>query len=93
MPASIGKVCPHPCETACRRGALDEPVAIAWLKRFVGDVNLANKQVDFKSKATIGTGKRVAVIGGGPAGLSCAYFRMNGYAVTIYEGCLNLAVC
>ncbi len=86
MPASIGRVCPHPCETACRRGALDEPVAIAWLKRFVGDVNLANKQVDFKSKATIGTGKRVAVIGGGPAGLSCAYFlRMNGYAVTIYE--------
>ncbi len=86
IPASIGRVCPHPCETACRRGLVDEPVSIAWLKRFAADMNLTEED-PFMPEIEPETGKRVAVIGGGPYGLSMAYFlRRMGHDVTIYEG-------
>ncbi|MBQ8239205.1 MAG: FAD-dependent oxidoreductase, partial [Oscillospiraceae bacterium] len=85
LPASIGRVCPHPCETACRRKMVEEPISIAFLKAFAGDKDLASAN-PFKPEIAADTGKSVGIIGGGPAGLTAAYFlRKNGHAVTIYE--------
>jgi formate dehydrogenase major subunit len=85
LPASIGRVCPHPCEDACRRNLVDKPVAIAALKRFVGDVVLERKS-GLKTDKKPDTGKKVAIIGGGPAGLSCAFFlAKEGHRPVIYE--------
>lgn len=84
LPASIGRVCPHPCESVCRRGLMEEPVAIADLKRFAADVNLNGES--FQSECEPDTGSKVAIIGAGPYGLSMAYFlRQKGHAVTIFE--------
>ena len=83
---SCGRVCPHPCENYCRRGIEDEPVSINQLKRFVADFEM-NSGKRLPISVAPDTGKRVAVIGGGPAGLSCAFFlRRLGHEVTIYEG-------
>jgi formate dehydrogenase major subunit len=85
LPASIGRVCPHPCEDACRRNLVDKPVAIAALKRFVGDIVL-EKGSDLKTDINPPTGKKVAIIGGGPSGLTCAYFlAREGHYAVIYE--------
>lgn len=85
LPASIGRVCPHPCETACRRETLDDPVSIAFLKSFVGDIDLNNKE-QFMPEIKSSTGKSVAIIGGGPSGLTAAYFlAKEGHKATIYE--------
>ncbi len=85
LPASIGRICPHPCETACRRQLVEEPIAIAAIKSFVGDIELLdeNKYVpDIAAK----TGKKIAIIGGGPGGLTAAYFlRLKGHTVKIYD--------
>ncbi|MEA4846025.1 MAG: NAD(P)-binding protein [Clostridiaceae bacterium] len=84
MPASIGRVCPHPCETACRRTNVEEPIAIADIKRFLGDIDI-NKGTYVPDIAEP-TGKSVAVIGAGPAGISCAYFlAAKGHKVVLYE--------
>ena len=85
FPASIGRVCPHPCEDACRRQLVEEPIAIASLKQFVGDYDLTKGQ-QLTHEVGVDTGKRIAIVGGGPGGLSAAYFlRMKGHAVTVYE--------
>lgn len=85
LPGSIGRVCPHPCETACRRGLVDEPVAIANLKRFAADTDEFGEN-PFVPEIDPETGKNVAIIGGGPYGISMAYFlRQKGHDVTIYE--------
>lgn len=85
LPASIGRVCPHPCEEACRRELVEEPISIAALKQFVGDLDLGEGE-PYTAECGEPTGKRVAVIGGGPGGLTAAYFlRLHGHAVTVYE--------
>lgn len=82
---ACGRVCPHPCEANCRRGIEDEPVSINQLKRFVADYEMASGR-RFPIFIAPPTHKRVAIIGGGPAGLSCAYFlRRLGHEVSIYE--------
>ncbi len=85
LPASIGRICPHPCEDACRRQLADEPISIAWLKSFVADIDLKDEEV-FMPEIKPATGKRVAVIGGGPGGLTAAYYlAKEGHKVAIYE--------
>ncbi len=85
LPASIGRVCPHPCEGGCRRQLVEEPLSIAYLKAFAADRDLASGN-PYREKAAADTGKKVAVIGGGPAGLSAAYYlRLKGHAVTVYD--------
>ena len=84
LPASIGRVCPHPCETACRRQYVEEPISIAYLKYFAADNDL--KENTYRPEIAPKTGKNVAIIGGGPGGLTAAYFlACKGHSVTIYE--------
>ena len=70
LPASIGRVCPHPCEKACRRQNVEEPINIAQLKAFAADMDL--KADSYVPEVQPSTGKKIAVIGGGPAGLTAA---------------------
>ena len=85
FPASIGRVCPHPCEDACRRQMVEEPVSIAFLKAFAADKTFADG-TPYVVPVEPDTGKHVAIVGGGPAGLTAAYFlRRYGHAVTIYD--------
>ncbi|HPF19719.1 MAG TPA: FAD-dependent oxidoreductase [Syntrophomonas sp.] len=85
LPASIGLVCPHPCEEACRRQLLEAPVAIAALKTFAAEQDIYNDN-PYIPVPKESTGKRVAIIGGGPAGLTAAYYlALEGHEVIIYE--------
>ncbi|MCL2617725.1 MAG: 2Fe-2S iron-sulfur cluster-binding protein, partial [Defluviitaleaceae bacterium] len=85
FPASIGRVCPHPCEDACRRKLAEEPIAIAAIKQFAGDIDIAGGEL-FMEGIKEPTGKKVGIIGGGPAGLSVAVFlRREGHDITVYE--------
>ncbi len=83
---SCGRVCPHPCEAYCRRDIEDdEPVSINQLKRFVADYEM-NSGSRLPISCAPSTGKKVAVVGAGPAGLSCAFFlRRLGHDVTIFD--------
>ena len=84
--SAVGRVCPRFCEAECRRQIVDEPIAICTLKGYVGDQDLAS-DVPFTPEIKPDTGKKVAVIGGGPAGLTAAYYiRQEGHKVTIFEG-------
>ena len=85
IPAVCGRVCPHPCETGCRRALVDEPVSIMVMKRVASDHEwLHHKQPPMVPKAP--TGKNVIVVGAGPAGLTCAYYlALEGHKVKIID--------
>ena len=83
LPLVCGRVCVRECEAACRRNRVDEPVAIDYLKRYASDLDI---QEPWTPECAKPNGKRVAIVGGGPAGLTCAYYLiLKGYAVTLYE--------
>ena len=83
LPGVLGRICPHPCETACRRKEVDKPISICSLKRFAAD------QADIDELPMVDIERRdehIAVIGAGPAGLTAAYFlARDGFKVTVFE--------
>ena len=84
IPATIGRTCHHPCEKSCNRGEYDGAVSINALEQYIGDMAV-NEGWAFVPPAEE-LDKKVAIIGGGPAGLSCAYhLRRKGFRVTIYD--------
>ncbi|MEM1994988.1 MAG: FAD-dependent oxidoreductase [Nitrososphaerales archaeon] len=84
FPRVLGRVCTHPCEYACKRGEVNEPIAIRLCKRFVADLD--DKSWRLKIKKMPKTGKKVAIVGSGPAGLTAAYFLAKlGHSVVIFE--------
>ena len=83
LPAIMGRVCYHPCQTACNRAQVDQPVNIHAVERFLGDEAIRQ---GWKFQPGIASGKRVLVVGSGPSGLAAAYHLARfGHGVTIYE--------
>ncbi len=85
FPGVCGRVCHHPCEGVCTRSDVDQPLAIQYLHRFLADWEMADEKT-FVPEIAAPKNKKVAIIGAGPAGLTCAYFlAADGYAVTVFE--------
>ena len=85
FPLVCGRVCPHVCESACRRGDVDEEININHLKRFAADYEMFSGKRFLPPKAP-DTGKKVAIIGGGPSGLTCAYYLARlGHQVKVFD--------
>lgn len=85
LPAVLGRVCPKPCEKACRRKEIDDPVAICQLKRYVADEDLRAAD-PYKPDSRPDTGKRIAIVGAGPTGLAAIYYlRQLGHDCVLYE--------
>ena len=86
FPAVCGRICTRPCESKCRRGAVDEALAICDLKRFVADYAMSNERSYSRDIVFPKNGKSVAVIGAGASGMTCAYYLARiGYAVEVFE--------
>ena len=85
LPGILGRVCPAPCEDECRRHGVDQPVSICALKRYAADKD-AERAESYTPECVPTTGKKVAIVGSGPAGLTAAWFLLcNGHEVTIIE--------
>lgn len=85
LPAVCGRICNRRCEFACTRGDIDQPLAIDEVKKFIAEQDL-NPDTRFVPKKMHDYGKKLAIIGSGPAGLSCAYYlAIDGYKVTVFE--------
>jgi dissimilatory sulfite reductase flavoprotein subunit len=85
FPSVMGRVCPAPCETGCNRNEVEDHVGINSVEHFLGEYAIQNN-LKYNKPDVAATGKKVAIIGGGPAGLSCAYqLAMKGHAVTIFD--------
>ena len=85
FPASLGRVCPRPCETECRRARVDDAVSICFLKRYIADKDL-ELPAPYVATAGKDSGKKVVIVGAGPAGLSAAFFlRKDGHKVTVFD--------
>ncbi|MEW6103898.1 MAG: FAD-dependent oxidoreductase [bacterium] len=85
LPAITGRVCPHPCENECNRGGKDEAISINSLERFIGNWGIENG-LKHKRLYNDTFPEKIAIIGGGPSGLSCAYqLARRGYKITIFE--------
>ncbi len=85
FPASLGRVCPRPCETECRRACVDDAVSICFLKRHIADKDMKSP-TPYVATPGKPSGKKVAIVGAGPAGLSAAfYLRKDGHAVTVFD--------
>ncbi len=85
FPAVCGRICPRKCESDCTRGDIDSPVAIDEIKKFIAeqDLNIENRYIPTLHH---NYGKKIAIIGAGPSGLSCAYYlAIDGYKVTVFE--------
>ena len=86
LPGICGRVCHHPCEEVCRRGEVDEPLAICTVKRFLADWELKNVARQFPAGKKPRRPEKIAVIGSGPAGLTAAhYLNREGFSITIFE--------
>ncbi|MBQ4254411.1 MAG: FAD-dependent oxidoreductase, partial [Bacilli bacterium] len=86
FPAVCGRVCYHPCELHCTRGSIDSAVAIDDIKKFVAEQELHAESRFIPWKRHDYHDKKIAIIGGGPAGLSCAYYlAQDGYDITVFE--------
>ena len=84
FPAVLGHICPHPCEEVCRRGKLNEPISIQALERFAAEQDSGSWEANIKPH--IPTGKKIAIIGSGPAGLTAGYYLAKlGHQVTVFE--------
>jgi NADPH-dependent glutamate synthase beta subunit-like oxidoreductase/formate hydrogenlyase subunit 6/NADH:ubiquinone oxidoreductase subunit I/ferredoxin len=89
FPAILGRVCPRPCEGPCRRQLVEQPITICWLHRFMADECLDEEQEGellLPVEPKPDSGKRIAIVGGGPAGLAAAFYaRLEGHSVKIFE--------
>jgi len=85
FPAVCGRICPRTCESVCTRGDVDEPVAIDDIKKFIAEQDL-HADTRFIPKKRHAYGNKIAIVGAGPSGLSCAYYlAIDGYDVTVFE--------
>lgn len=86
FPAVCGRICNRRCEDACTRGSIDNPIAIDEIKKFIAAQDLDAKTRFIPEKRHDYSDKKIAIVGAGPAGLSCAYFlALDGYSITVFE--------